>query len=206
MKISTHKFVSLSYDLTSGDGAEEDDLRERATAENPMEFVFGTGTMLEAFENKLEGLSQGEEFEFTISPEDGHGEYVEEKVMDLPRSIFEQDGKINEEIVFEGNQVPMMTSDGQRLDGFILAVKDDVITVDFNHPLAGEELKFKGKVLAVREATAEEIMALTMPQEGGCGCGGNCGCSDDETEGCGDGCGCGSQKEEQHSCGCGCGH
>ncbi len=192
MKISTNKFVSLSYDLNVGEG-EERELMERATTETPLDFIYGTNSMLEAFENNIDGLAVGDSFDFVLTPDQAYGEYDDEHVVDLPRNIFEQDGKLNEEVIFEGNMVPMMDSNGNRLNGSVVAVKDDVITMDFNHPLAGETLNFTGKVLTVRESTPEEIAAIFAP-EGGCGCGSGCSCGDGEEEmagGCGSGCGCG---------------
>ena len=200
MKISTNKFVSLSYDLNVGEGGERE-LMERATSENPLEFIYGTNSMLEAFEKNLDGLAQGDSFDFVLTPDEAYGEYDDEHVVDLPRNIFEQDGKLNEEVIFEGNMVPMMDSNGNRLNGSVVAVKDDVVTMDFNHPLAGETLNFSGKVLVVRESTPEEIAALFAPQ-GGCGCGSGCGCGDGEE---GDSCGCGSHEKEGAGCGSGCG-
>lgn len=192
MKISTNNFVALSYDLHVGEG-EERELMERATAETPLEFIFGTNSMLEAFEKNLEGLVEGDSFDFILTPDQAYGEYDDEHVVDLPRNIFEVDGKLNEEVVFEGNTVPMMDSNGNRLNGSVVSVGDDVIKMDFNHPLAGETLNFTGKVLNVRESTPEEIAALFAPQGGGCGCG--CGGHDEEDAGCGcgsNGGGCGS--------------
>lgn len=196
MKISTNKFVSLSYDLNVGED-EERELMERATEENPLEFIYGTNSMLEAFEKNLDGLTEGDSFDFVLAPDEAYGEYDDEAIVDLPRNIFEQDGKLNEEVIFEGNIVPMMDTNGNRLNGSVVEVKDDVVKMDFNHPLAGETLNFSGKVLAVRESTPEEIAALFAPQGGcGCGCGGHedagCGCDEKETAGgCGSGCGCG---------------
>lgn len=199
MKISTNKFVSLSYDLNVGEG-EERELMERATPENPLEFIYGTNSMLEAFEKNLDGLGQGDSFNFVLTPDEAYGEYDDENVVDLPRHIFEVDGKLNEEVIFEGNMVPMMDSNGNRLNGSVVAVKDDSVTMDFNHPLAGETLNFSGKVLTVRESTPEEIAALFAPHSG-CGCGSNCGCGDEE----GDSCGCGSHESQSAGCGSGCG-
>ncbi|WP_108821869.1 peptidylprolyl isomerase [Dysgonomonas sp. Marseille-P4361] len=198
MKISTNKFVALSYDLNVGEG-EERELMERATAETPLEFIFGTNSMLEAFERNLDGKAEGDSFDFVLTPEEAYGEYDDEAVVDLPRNIFEQDGKLNEEVIFEGNTVPMMDTNGNRLNGSVVEVKEDVVRMDFNHPLAGETLNFTGKVLVVRESTPEEIAALFAPQ-GGCGCGsGGCGCGDSEDSGCG----CGSNGEAG-GCGSGC--
>ncbi|MBD8390246.1 peptidylprolyl isomerase [Dysgonomonas sp. BGC7] len=205
MKISTNKFVSLSYDLNVGEG-EERELMERATVETPLEFIYGTNSMLEAFEKNIDGLAEGDSFDFVLTPDEAYGEYDDEAVVDLPRNIFEQDGKLNEEVIFEGNIVPMMDTNGNRLNGSVVAVKEEVVTMDFNHPLAGETLNFSGNVLTVRESTPEEIAALFAPQ-GGCGCGSGCGCGDSEE---GDSCGCGShgEKETAGGCGsgCGCGH
>jgi len=195
MKISTNKFVSLSYDLNVGED-EERELMERATAETPLEFIYGTNSMLEAFEKNIDGLSEGDSFDFVLTPDEAYGEYDDEAVVDLPRNIFEQDGKLNEEVIFEGNMVPMMDTNGNRLNGSVVEVKDDVVKMDFNHPLAGETLNFTGKVLTVRESTPEEIAALFAPQGCGCGCGGH-----DDAEGCD----CGSEKEAAGGCGSGCG-
>lgn len=197
MKISTHKFVSLTYDLNVGGEGEELELMERATVEQPLEFVFGTGSMLEAFETQLENLSEGDTFNFDLSPDQAYGEYDDEYLVDLPRSMFEQDGKLNTEVVFEGNVLPMMDTNGNRLNGSVVSIGDETIKMDFNHPLAGETLHFSGKIEVVREATPEEIAALTA--SGGCGCGSGCGCGDQS-----DGCGCGGH--ESSGCGCGCGH
>ncbi|MBB4035995.1 FKBP-type peptidyl-prolyl cis-trans isomerase SlyD [Dysgonomonas hofstadii] len=199
MKISTNKFVSLSYDLNVGEG-EERELMEKATSENPLEFIYGTNSMLEAFEKNLDGLAEGDSFDFVLTPDEAYGEYDDEAIVDLPRNIFEQDGKLNEEVIFEGNMVPMMDTNGNRLNGSVVEVKDDIVKMDFNHPLAGETLNFSGKVLTVRESTPEEIAALFAPQ-GGCGCGSGCGCGDEE----GDSCGCGSEKEMAGAGGCGSG-
>lgn len=199
MKISQNKSVSLSYDLHVGD-ADQHELMERATAEHPLQFIYGTNQMLPAFEKELDGLQEGDSFDFVLTPEQAYGEYDPENVVDLPRNIFEVDGKIDENVVKVDATLPMMDANGNRLNGTVQAIGDSTITMNFNHPLAGETLHFTGKVLEVRETTPEEIAALFSG--GGCGCGG-CGCGDhddhddahhDHHEG-----GCGSG-------GCGCSH
>lgn len=173
MKISDNKFVSLTYDLRVGEG-EEQELMERATAEQPLEFIFGTNSMLKSFEDNLDGLSAGETFKFTLTPDEAYGEFYEDRIIDLPKNIFEVDGKIDEEMLFEGNTLPMMDTDGNRLTGSIVSIAEDTVTMDFNHPLAGETLHFEGEVLEVRELTEEEVAALLHEHEG---CGGSChGC------------------------------
>lgn len=192
MKITDNKYVTLTYDLNVGEG-DERELMEQATAERPLEFIFGTNSMLEAFEKQIEGLSEGDKFSFRLTPEEAYGDYDEEKVLDLPKSIFEIEGKIDENVLFEGNTVPMMDSSGNRLSGSVVSIDDETVTMDFNHPLAGELMHFEGTVTGVRDASAEEIAALFSGGGGGCGSGG-----------CGDsGCGCGDGADESGSCGCG---
>jgi FKBP-type peptidyl-prolyl cis-trans isomerase SlyD len=164
---------------------------ERATAQQPLEFIFGTNSMLEAFENQLRGLSQGDTFSFRLTPEEAYGDYDDAKVIELPKNIFEIDGKIDGEMLFEGNTLPMMDSSGNRLVGSVVSVGDDAVTMDFNHPLAGETMHFEGTVAGVREASAEEIAALFSG--GGCGCDCCCSSGEDHADGCDcdcDGCGC----------------
>ena len=196
MKITANKSVSAEYELyVDGDVEGELELMEKATPEQPLSFIYGVGMMLPKFEENIFGLSAGEKFDFVINTEDGYGLYEDENVFDLDRSIFEIDGKLDEEMVFEGNVVPLMDNEGNRINAQVVSVSDTHVKVDLNHPLAGENLHFKGTVLEVREATEKELAALTG---GGCG---SCGCGDG---GCGDG-SCGDEKEEGESCGSGCG-
>lgn len=192
MKITANKYVAVTYDLNVGEG-DERELMEKATAEKPLQFIYGMGMMLPAFEAALQDLAVGDKFNFSLAPADAYGEYKEENVLNLPKNIFVIDGKFDSEVIKEGNTVPMMDSDGRRMNGSILEVRDDVVVMDFNHPLAGETLHFSGEVIEVREASAEEIAQCTTMADGGCGCG--CDCGDGE---CGSGCGgCGG-------CGGGC--
>ena len=136
--------------------------------------------MLQAFEDLIEGKQTGDTFNFTLTPEEAYGEYDDEKILELPKNVFQVDGEIDEELLFEGNSIPMMDTDGNKLMGSVIEVKGDIVSMDFNHPLAGETMHFSGSVLEVRNATTEEIAALFTQDNGGGGCS---GCSDD---GCGD--------------------
>jgi len=175
MKISDEKMVSLTYDLTVINDEGEQELMERATQSQPLTFLFGMGMMLEAFEKNIEGLKTGDKFSFVLEPEEAYGEYVEAHVVDLPKKLFEVDGKFDEERVSEGQTLPMMDAQGNRMMGSVLEIKTDVVVMDFNHPLAGETLHFDGEVIDVHEPTEEEINALG--QEDGCSSCGSSGCS-----------------------------
>ena len=177
MKITTNKFVSVAYDLYVGEG-EDRELMERTSPDRPLQFIFGTDSMLPAFEENLNGLVMGDTFRFTLTPENAYGEFNEEHVLELPKRMFEIDGKFNSEYITEGNTIPMLDSNGQRMNGSVLEIKDDVVVMDFNHPLAGETLHFNGMVLDVHEPTAEEIVAISAEMNPGCA-GGCAGCQSD---------------------------
>ncbi len=187
MKITDNKFVAASYDLYVGEeDGQAPELMEKATEEKPLTFVFGVGMMLESFESKLKNLQAGDSFDFVLPCDTAYGEYEEERVVELPKSIFEVDGKFDEDNIAVDKMVPMMTAEGQRLDGVVLEINDVMVRMDFNHPLAGEDLHFIGKVLEVREATDEEMEQLM----GSCaGCDHDCSEDHDHGQGCG-GCSC----------------
>lgn len=198
METAANKYITVAYKLyTMEDGEKE--LFEETKTENPFQFISGLGTTLEDFENSILALSKGDTFEITIPADRAYGEYDEQHVLDLPKNIFEIDGKFDSERVTEGSIVPLMTGDGQRVNACVVGVQSDIVTVDLNHPLAGAALIFEGQVIESRLATNEEIQEVVtmMSGEEGCGCGcGSCGsgcgdgCDDDSDCGCGDDCGC----------------
>lgn len=193
METVENKYITLAYKLyTIEDG--EKDFIEEAPAENPYQFISGLGMTLEAFEVQIKDLKKGDQFDFTIKAEDAHGEYDEENIIDLPKEIFIVEGKFDNEHIVEGAIIPLMTSEGQRVNGSVVEIKDDVVVMDMNHPMAGCDLNFVGEIVESRPATNEELAEVArMMSGGGCGCGcDSCGDS------CGDGCG-------DHEQGCGCG-
>lgn len=188
-------YVALTYDLydIAADGTET--LLHQVTDEQPETMIYGvTPNVLEPLMTAIKGLEKGKEFTATISPAEGFGEYNEEmvRVENLPRQIFEVDGKLDEKQIHAGANIFLQTNMGQEVPAVVLAVDDKNVSVrvDFNHPLAGRTIKLRGKVADLRPATADEI---AVHQNMGCGCG-SCGGGD-----CGDGCGCGDG-------GCGCGN
>ena len=180
--IKPGQYVEVTYDLYVGE-ANEQELMEQATKENPLRFVFGHDQMLPAFEKNLNGLQPGDKFDFVILCNDAYGEYDKDHVLELDKQMFEINGVFDKEVIYEGNVVPMMDANGNRLNGSVLQVKENTVVMDFNHPLAGEDLHFIGEVCVVREAAPEDL----RPSCGG-GCGG-CGGSDCNEGNCGGGCG-----------------
>ena len=193
--------VSIVYELRSG--SKEGDVVESLTSENPLTFLYGTGGLLPKFEEHLSGLTSGDNFEFLLNSEDAYGPVVENAIVHVPQSVFEVDGKIDENLMKIGTMVPMMDAEGRRLNGKVVALEGDAVKMDFNHPMAGNDLYFKGEVTEVRTATEEELAHGHIHAAGGCGCGSQEGsCNDgscDDKESCDDQGGGG-----QGGCGCGC--
>ena len=187
--ISYGKMVEIAYKifLVEKDG---DTLIYEFKVDKPDRFVFGMEPgMLESFTSHLEGLKVGDEFDFILAPAEAFGVRNPELVQTLDKSIFVIEGEFDSDRVYEGAFVPMMTGDGMRIEGIVKEIADDTVTIDFNHQLAGETVKYTGKVVNVREATEEEKNP-PRHQCGGCN-GGDCGgCSEDKKEGCEGNCDC----------------
>ncbi|MCL1868293.1 MAG: peptidylprolyl isomerase [Paludibacter sp.] len=176
MKISANKLVSVDYELYVDGENGEAELVEKTTAERPLNFIFGAAMMLPKFEQNLYGLSKGDNFEFSLAAEDAYGDYIDENVIELERSVFEIDGKFDEKVIFSGNVITLNDGEGTRFQAEIVNVSPTHVTVDLNHPLAGETLHFKGQIREVRDPSEEEVSALL---------GNSCGCGCDE---CGEDC------------------
>lgn len=174
MKIENKKVVELTYELTV-DGKVVDRTTEMT---GPLDYIHGEHMLLPKFEAELEGLEPESEFAFTLTPEEGYGEYDPKHKFEIPKQSFEIDGKIREDLMQVGKIIPMLNSSGMVVQGLIAAVNDDTVTMDFNHPMAGKTLNFKGTVVSVRDATEKELTeglhGEFVPKEGGCHDG--CGC------------------------------
>ncbi len=182
--IEENKVVSLTYELRVND--EKGEIVEKVEESTPLTFLYGRGNLLPDFEQNISGLKEGDPFSFKLEPTKAYGEVSDEAIVDLPKNIFEIEGNIDENLLKVGNTIPMQDNSGNRLNGIVLEVGDDVVKMDFNHPLAGDTLFFKGEVAGIREATKEELDHGHVHQGGGthpCGGGGegakdncNCGC------------------------------
>lgn len=188
MVVENLKVVSATYELyiNGENGAEE--LMEKATEEAPLVWCQGEGMMLPAFEAAMAGKETGDHFDFVLAAQDAYGEYIEEGLMELPKNMFfNGDGEFDEERVYVGAVVPMNTVDGQIVKAQVCEITDDKVTIDLNHPYAGEDLHFKGIILDIRDVTEGELKAIRHPRHGCGGCGGHCG--QDSCESCDKGCG-----------------
>ncbi len=152
MKVEKNNVVALTYELNV-DGQ----IADKATEDRPLEYIHGTHMLLPKFENEVEGKEPGEAFAFTLTPEEGYGPVNEEMVIDLPKMAFAIDGKVQEELLKPGRVIPMINQEGGVLQGTVRTVKEDAVTMDFNHPMAGKTLHFTGTVVSVRTASEKEL-------------------------------------------------
>ena len=190
MKIAQNTVVEFSYDLEV-DGQ----IVDQTTKERPLDYIHGPGSLLPKLEAHIEGMEPGDKFDVTLSPVDGYGEVDPSRIIDLPKTAFEVNGEIREDLLVPGNTIPMMNSMGGVIPGVVVEVTEDSVKMDLNHQMAGKTLHFTGEVISVREATEKELTeGLHGEYVHTCGCGGchghggDCGGCD---SGCGDDCGCG---------------
>jgi len=159
MVISKDKVVSVNYHLSVKDSPDaQERFVEKTDAANPLVFLFGSGNLLEAFEKNLKGKKVGDTFDFHLVAKDGYGERMDEHVVNIPIDEFKgEDGQVDKKMLEIGTMLPMTDQQGNRLQGIIKGVTDSLVTMDFNHPMAGQDLHFSGEVLDVRDASEEEL-------------------------------------------------
>jgi len=127
---------------------------ETSRGKGPIDYLHGGNQILPALERALEGLREGERSEFSIPPEDAYGSRKEDKTASLPRKLFPVDVLLK-----PGLCLFARASGGQTYPITVREVKDDLIVVDLNHPLAGERLFFEVSIRGVRPAGNQELFA-----------------------------------------------
>lgn len=148
-KDSVEKDVVVSMEYTLQVDGEEID---SSKGQDPLQFLVGHGNIITGLEREMMGMKVGESKDVVIQPADAYGEYDEEAFMDVPRGQFPQDMSVE-----EGLELSVRDDQGQSRYARIDAVEGDTVTLNFNHPLAGDELHFNVKVVNLREPTHEEI-------------------------------------------------
>ncbi|WP_423147782.1 FKBP-type peptidyl-prolyl cis-trans isomerase [Rubrolithibacter danxiaensis] len=151
MNIQPNSVVALTYDLYTTENGEEVFV-EQATQENPLVFLYGVGMMLPKFEQNLDGLSAGDSYDFKLSAGDAYGEKDESAIAELPLDMFQE-----MDVPQVDSVLPLQDNQGNQFRARVTDVSDSAVTVDLNHPMAGQDLHFKGTILDVREATQEEL-------------------------------------------------
>lgn len=146
MQIDKHAVATIDYTLIDDTG----EVLDSSRGQDPLSYIHGVGSLIPGLEQALEGKEAGDSISVTIPPENAYGERNEDLVHVVERGQFGVDDlqtgmrfRVQSEV---GEQVVVVTN----IDG-------DDVTVDGNHPLAGETLKFEVDVKAVREASPEEL-------------------------------------------------
>ena len=148
--------VSMEYTL-SVDGEVLDSSKDAG----PLQFLAGYDNIVPGLEREMAGMKIGESKDVLVLPEDGYGEFDEEAFMKVPRSEFPADMELE-----EGLELNVTDEDGQNQLAFVESFNDEVVRLDFNHPLAGAELQFNVKVVGLREPTKEELDHGHVHEEG----------------------------------------
>lgn len=156
MVIDDQKVVSIHYKLTDDDGQV---IQESSDGE-PLSYLHGSGNIIPGLESALSGKTEGDKLNVSVEPEQGYGARNDALIQELPRNVFEGVDEIQEGMQFQahsdqGTQVITVTQ-----------VEGDKVTVDANHPLAGQKLNFEVEVDSVRDATEEEIAHGHVHKEG----------------------------------------
>lgn len=139
MKIAENAAVSIHYTLTNDAG----EVLDSSQGQEPLDYVHGGGQIIPGLEAALEGKEAGDTLQVTIAPEDGYGPRHEELIQPVPREAFE-----GVEDIEPGMQFQAQSEQGVQLVT-VTAVDDTTVTVDANHPLAGETLHFDVEVASV---------------------------------------------------------
>ncbi len=173
MKISANTVATVAYKIKLDD--QQGEMIEFADEQNPRSMMFGFKKMIPGFETHMDGMEAGQLFEFSLTPEEAFGVYTENLLVSVPKSAFMVNGVVKEDLLYLGNRIAMMDSQGNPLNGKVFEINDDNVRMDFNHELAGRNLYVAGTVLNVREITEADLAP-----KGGCGSG--CGCGSKETK------------------------
>lgn len=147
MNISNDCVAGIHYTLKN----EEGEIVDASTKDEPFYYLHGAQNIVKGLENELAGKTTGDKLAVTVLPDDGYGEYRADLVQAIPRDMFNGIDTIEVGMEFHAE-----TQHGRQVVK-VVNIEGDAITVDGNHPFAGKNLYFDVEIIAVREATKEEI-------------------------------------------------
>ena len=139
--------VSMEYTLKI-DGEQIDS----SEGQGPLQFLAGHGNIVAGLESEMKGMKVGDSKNVVVAPADGYGEFDAEAFMDVPSNQFPSDMKVE-----EGMELTVRDDKGEGRYARVENVEGETVRLNFNHPLAGDELHFDVKITALREPTAEEL-------------------------------------------------
>jgi len=150
----TNKVIALDYKLTKDN--ESGQLFETTEGNKPMAFITGVGMMIPDFEKNVSDIKVGDSFSFGIPSDKAYGERQDDAIMDLPKSTFIHEGELIPDLKV-GNTIGLQDDKGNPFPAVVLEIADETVKMDLNHPLAGQNLHFSGKIVESRLATQEEL-------------------------------------------------
>jgi FKBP-type peptidyl-prolyl cis-trans isomerase SlyD len=148
MQIAQDKVVLIHYTLTNDGGK----VLDSSSGGDPLAYLHGQGNIIPGLEKALEGKQAGDKLNVRVEPAEGYGVRDDSLVQQVPRRAFGSVSKVE-----PGMQFHAQSAQGQMRVVTVTHVKGDMVTVDANHPLAGEVLVFDVEVAEVRDATGEEL-------------------------------------------------
>lgn len=155
MQITNDSVVTVHYRLQRNN--QEGDLVEETFNGKPLTFLFGVGQMIPDFERNLEGKNIGDTHSFGITSDNAYGPIDPGAIVELPIETFIINGELAKDMLIVGKTIPMSDDHGRQLMGTVKEVKEKGVLIDFNHPMAGQDLFFTIEVLDVRPATQSEM-------------------------------------------------
>ncbi len=148
MKIEKDAVVSMHYTLKNDAG----DVIDSSEGKEPLPFLQGHGNIIPGLESALEGSKAGDKLDVTVEPEEGYGLRLQKAIQEIPRTALQ-----DVEDLALGMQLQSQDKDGNAFIVTVTKIEDETITVDANHPLAGETLHFAVTIESIRKAEAVEI-------------------------------------------------
>lgn len=139
----------MHYTLKNDDG----DIMDSSEGHEPLAFIQGIGNIIPGLEKHLEGKVKGDKLKATVTPDEAYGERTEEQIAKVPLENFQSDGEEQLEV---GMQVQVESNQGATI-ALVTEIEGNDVTLDLNHPLAGETLHFDVEIMDVRDATQEEL-------------------------------------------------
>lgn len=146
MQISKHKVVTMDYTLRDTEGT----VIDSSEGQEPLAYIHGTGNIIPGLEQALEGKQAGDSLSVSIAPDEAYGDRDESLLQVVPRNLFDVPD------VESGMQFQTQSESGPQIVT-VVAVTEEEVTVDANHPLAGITLNFDVEVVDVRDATEDEL-------------------------------------------------
>ena len=148
MKVGKDKVVLMHYTLKNDKG----DVIDSSDGADPLPFLQGHGNIIPGLESALEGSKVGDKLDVSIKPEEGYGERMKDAIQEIPSSALQGVDEVK-----VGMQLQSQDKDGNAFLVSVTKIEDDKITVDGNHPLAGQTLHFSVSIESIRKAEAEEL-------------------------------------------------